>query len=76
MKTLTWLCAIALLSVSAVAQAADVTTVLDGLNNPCGVAIQPGTSTVFVSDSAAGRIIRLRDGLIEFDETRDTGARS
>lgn len=32
---------------------------LDGLDNPCGVAVQPGTGMVFVSDSAAGRIVRV-----------------
>ncbi len=37
-------------------------TVLDGLDNPCAVAIQPETGDIFVSDSGAGRIIRVVDG--------------
>jgi len=36
--------------------------VLEGLYNPCGVAIQPGTGDVFVSDSGAGRVIKVVDG--------------
>jgi DNA-binding beta-propeller fold protein YncE len=40
-------------------------TVLSGLNNPCGVAVQPGTGHVFVSDSGAGKIIRVVDGKAE-----------
>ncbi|MEE2706253.1 MAG: hypothetical protein VX988_04335 [Planctomycetota bacterium] len=36
-----------------------VETALDGLHNPCGVAVQPGTGHVFVSDSGAGRIVRI-----------------
>lgn len=40
----------------------EVEVVLDGLKNPCGVAVQPGTGTVFVSESAAGRVIRVIDG--------------
>ena len=35
---------------------------LAGLDNPCGVAIQPETGHVFVSDSAAAKIIRIVDG--------------
>ncbi len=42
-----------------------VATVLEGLNNPCGIAIQPETGTVFVSDSAASRIVRIVDGKAE-----------
>ena len=37
-------------------------TVVEGLTNPCGVAIQPGTNDVFVADSGAGRIVRIEDG--------------
>ena len=40
-------------------------TVWDDLNNPCGVAVQPGTGHVFVSDSAAGRVIRIVKGKLE-----------
>lgn len=35
-----------------------VSVVFSGLDNPCGVALQPGSGDVFVSDSAAGRIVR------------------
>lgn len=31
--------------------------ILDGLDNPTGVAIQPGTGHLFVADSGAGRVI-------------------
>ncbi len=40
-------------------------TVVSGLNNPCGVAIQPETGVVFVSDSGAGRVVRVVDGKSE-----------
>jgi glucose/arabinose dehydrogenase len=46
------------LAVSAIAAEPKVTPVITGLNNPCGVAIQPSTGDLFVSDSAAGRVIR------------------
>ena len=39
-----------------------VETVIDGLYNPCAVAVQPDTGVVFVSDSGAGRVIRVVDG--------------
>jgi serine/threonine protein kinase len=35
--------------------------IFDGLMNPTGVAIQPETGAVFVSDSAAGRVLRIVD---------------
>ena len=55
--------AIAVITVASVsAQDKKVETVLEGLNNPCGIAIQPGTKHVFVSDSGAARIIRIVDG--------------
>jgi DNA-binding beta-propeller fold protein YncE len=41
------------------AQEATVTTVLGGLLNPSGVAIQPGTGHVFVSDSGALRVLDI-----------------
>jgi len=55
---------VAFLGLSTVAVSAEpkVTTVVDGLNNPSGVAVQPGTGHVFVSESGAGRIIRVVDG--------------
>jgi DNA-binding beta-propeller fold protein YncE len=40
-------------------------TVVSGLNNPCGVAVQPGTGHVFVSDSGAGKVIRIVNGKAE-----------
>ncbi|MDA1053594.1 MAG: hypothetical protein O3C40_24365 [Planctomycetota bacterium] len=39
-----------------------VSTVVDGLDNPAGVAIQPETGHLFVSDSGASRVIRVVDG--------------
>jgi len=45
------------------AHAAQTTeTVLDDLDNPSGLAVQPETGHVFVSDSGAGRVIRVVDG--------------
>lgn len=35
------------------------------LNNPCGIAIQPETGTVFVADSGNLQILRLVDGKME-----------
>jgi DNA-binding beta-propeller fold protein YncE len=58
-------CAIvwSLLAAQAVAEDAKVETVLTGLDRPCGVAVQPGGSPtryqVYVSDTAAGRVIRV-----------------
>ncbi len=40
-------------------------TVLGALSNPSGLAVQPETGHVFVSDSAAGKIIRVVDGKAE-----------
>ena len=51
----------------------EVEVVLDGLKNPCGVAVQPGTGTVFVSESAAGRVIRVIDGEAEAVITGSSG---
>jgi DNA-binding beta-propeller fold protein YncE len=39
-----------------------VETVIDGLTNPCGIAVQPETGDLFVADSGAGRIIRVKVG--------------
>jgi len=39
-----------------------VETVVGGLYNPCAVAVQPETGDLFVSDSGAGRVIRVVDG--------------
>jgi DNA-binding beta-propeller fold protein YncE len=46
-------------------QDAKVEEVVGGLSNPCGVAIQPGTGHVFVSDSATGRVGRVVDGKLQ-----------
>ncbi|MEO8494537.1 MAG: hypothetical protein ABI614_05680 [Planctomycetota bacterium] len=55
---------IALLTVALAPAWADhhITTVVDGLDNPAGVAIQPETGDLFVSDSGASRVIRVVDG--------------
>ncbi len=39
-----------------------VVTVCEGLNNPCGVAVQPGTGHVYVAESGAQRIVRIVQG--------------
>jgi len=39
-----------------------VETVVDGLDNPCGVAVQPETGVIFVADSGAHRIVRIVEG--------------
>jgi DNA-binding beta-propeller fold protein YncE len=58
--------AVALLLTATTAYAQpEAETVVDGLNNPCGVAIQPNTGHVFVADSGAGRVIRVVDGKVE-----------
>lgn len=46
----------------ALAQDSKVEEVVGGLSNPCGVAVQPGTGTVFITDSANGRICRVLKG--------------
>jgi len=58
--TLFGICLIAL-----AADEAKVEDVVGGLSNPAGVAIQPGTGHVFVSDSATGRICRVVDGKLQ-----------
>lgn len=35
--------------------------VVAGLNNPCGVAIQPNSNQVYIADSGAARVVRLND---------------
>lgn len=50
---------------SSFGQDATFETVLEGLNNPSGIAIQPGTNHVFVADSGAQRVIRVIDGKVE-----------
>ena len=54
------------LSLAAVARAEVKTeTIVGGLNNPCGVAIQPETGHVFVADSGNGKVIRIVNGKAE-----------
>jgi DNA-binding beta-propeller fold protein YncE len=57
-------CAAACIALAVVAQesATKFETVLGGLSNPCGVAVQPETGQVYVADSAAARVIRLAEG--------------
>src|SRR5262245_55572193 len=54
--------ATASLGLLAAAQDVKLETVVGGLSNPCGVAVQPGTGAVFVSDSARGRVCRVDGG--------------
>lgn len=42
-----------------------VATVLAGLNNPTGIAIQPETGDVFIAESGALKVVRLVDGQAE-----------
>jgi len=53
------------LGLSAFAQNPKVEEVVGGLSNPCGVAVQPGTNQVFLSDSANGRICRVANGKLQ-----------
>ena len=64
LSAITFLAA-ASLGFNAFAQTAKVEEVVGGLSNPCGIAIQPGTGQVFVSDSANGRVCRLNNGKLE-----------
>ena len=54
-------CLIVLAACEALA-APPVETVLEELNNPCGVAVQPETGHVYVAESGAGRVVRIVDG--------------
>jgi hypothetical protein len=42
-----------------------ITRIIEGLNNPTGLAIQPETGIVFVADSGNGQILRVVDGKAE-----------
>ena len=67
-KVLYLVCFFALIAIATSAtraQEAVVDVVLDGLNNPSGIAIQPETGHVFVADSGALRIIRVVNGKAE-----------
>jgi DNA-binding beta-propeller fold protein YncE len=48
-----------------VAQQAKVEEVVGGLSNPCGVAVQPGTGKVYITDSANGRVCRVENGKLQ-----------
>lgn len=39
-----------------------IDVILDGLSYPSGIAIQPETGTVFVSDSGKGQVVRMENG--------------
>jgi hypothetical protein len=39
--------------------------VVEGLDNPSGIAIQPETGVVFVADSGAGRVVKVVNGVAE-----------
>jgi DNA-binding beta-propeller fold protein YncE len=54
--------AVSSLGLIAAAQNVKTEDVVGGLSNPCGVAVQPGTGAIFVSDSAAGRVCRVDGG--------------
>src|SRR5438105_2622164 len=57
--------ALASLSLAAFAQDAKVEQVVNSLSNPCGIAVQPGTGHLFLTDSANGRICRVNNGKLE-----------
>ena len=42
-----------------------LSTVVEGLDNPAGLAIQPDTGHIFVSDSGASRVVRVVDGQVQ-----------
>lgn len=62
-----FVCAIALTLTATFATQAEekIEVVLDGLHNPSGLAVQPNTGHIFVSDSGAGKIVRIVDGKSE-----------
>jgi hypothetical protein len=39
-----------------------VEPLITGLNQPCGIAIRPGTNDLYIAESGAARIIRVRPG--------------
>jgi DNA-binding beta-propeller fold protein YncE len=57
--------AIAGLGLTALAQNVKVEEVVGNLSNPCGVAVQPGTNHVYITDSARGRVCRVDGGKLE-----------
>jgi hypothetical protein len=69
MLRITWLgamlVALLVLASGAASQETKVETVYEGLDNPCGIAVQPETGHIFIADSGALRIVRLVDGKVE-----------
>src|SRR5213075_82061 len=49
----------------ALAQSAKVEEVVNSLSNPCGVAVQPGSGQIYLTDSANGRVCRVNNGKLE-----------
>jgi DNA-binding beta-propeller fold protein YncE len=62
---LTSLAFLSLLALVTIAQDAKVEEVVGGLSNPCGVAVQPGTGKIFITDSANGRVCRVESGKLQ-----------
>ncbi|MFO1066865.1 MAG: hypothetical protein U0892_23670 [Pirellulales bacterium] len=68
MKAVTWFATLALCLTLGAARAQDglkVETIVEGLDNPAGLAIQPETGVVFVSESGASRVVKIVDGKAE-----------
>jgi len=57
--------AIAGLGLTVLAQNVKVEEVVGNLSNPCGVAVQPGTNQIYITDSARGRVCRVDGGKLE-----------
>jgi DNA-binding beta-propeller fold protein YncE len=67
-RVIALLSCLSVLTLGALATAEDglkVDTILADLDNPAGIAIQPETGIVFVSDSGASRIVKVVDGKAE-----------
>ncbi len=60
-----WMSALALCMPAMAQDTLKVDTVVSDLDNPAGIAIQPETGVVFVSDSGASRIVKVVDGKAE-----------
>lgn len=63
-RSTSWLLVVlfGLLSGTASGAEPQVETVVEGLNHPFGLAIQPETGVVFVADSGRGKVVRVKDG--------------
>jgi hypothetical protein len=77
MRSLASLAVVCFLSAETAADGVSVTTMLDGLQSPSGVAIRPETGDadyeVYVADAAAGRVVRVRSGQPGTGEDAITG---